>query len=32
MQHRSDLAGLKHYLVHLGLMKREQNLAMGSTA
>ncbi len=30
MQHRSDIAGLKRYLVHLGLMKREQRLAMGS--
>ena len=32
MQHRSDLAGLKRYLIHLGLMTREQRLAMGNQA
>ena len=30
MRHSSDLDGLKRYLVHLGLMKREQNLARGN--
>lgn len=30
MQHLCDLDGLKHYLVHLGLMKHEQILVMGN--
>lgn len=30
MRHKHDLAGLKHYLVHLGLMTSDQRLSMGS--
>lgn len=29
MRHKHDLDGLKHYLVHLGLMKVNQKLSMG---
>ena len=29
MRHRSDLDGLKAYLVHLGLLQREESLVMG---
>lgn len=30
MRHKHDLTGLKHYLVHLGLMTSDQILSMGS--
>ena len=29
MRHKHDLDGLKRYLVHLGLMKGNQELSMG---
>ena len=31
MRHKHDLDGLKRYLVHLGLMKSDQEISMGIT-